>query len=173
MAWTDLFTAFTNGSTDPGGGRDAGKLYAYDAKLISQAINTIVGGAAAAYVATQETYSTTTYGDLTTTTDSVTVTIGSSGKALVLLYADMVSNADGRCGWMGVALSGANTVAADDAMAIMVVTRAASATLSASYGAPFLMTGLTPGSTTFKAKYRANVGSTQFRYRRIAVIPFP
>lgn len=134
------------------------------------AINAIVGGTVGAIVATGESTASTSYTDLTTTTDSVTVTIGSSGKALVLM--SVAISGSGGAGWMAYALSGANTVAATDAKGISFWQPASH---SEGRSGIFLETGLSPGETVFKAKYRAtNASYTQtFTNRRIAVIPFP
>lgn len=130
-----------------------------------------VNGIATAYVATQESTTSTSYVDLTTTTDTVTVTVGPSGMALVLLYAALYNDTAGGRTFMGFAVSGANTVAVADAQSINVAI-ASSCADAGSFGAPFLLTGLTAGSTTFKAKYRVTSGTGKATHRRISVIPF-
>lgn len=139
---------------------------------IKAALLHIVGGATTASVATQENTSSTSYVDLATTTDTVTATIGASGKALVFLSAD-INNSSSAAGYMSFAMSGANTAAASDAMAIMARAFVSSGNFTNTVGVPLLLTGLSAGSTVFKAKYRASSGTAQFQYRRIAVIPFP
>ena len=134
------------------------------------ALNTLVNGAATATVATSETTVSTTYADLATTTDSVTVTIGNSGMALVLLQANGTSTAS-NYSYTGFAISGATTRAADDAVALQYSVW--SSGIQTQAGAPFLVTGLTAGSTTFKMKYRVAGGTGTFLNRRISVIPFP
>lgn len=134
------------------------------------ALNAIVNGAASVVVATGEATTSATYTDLTTTTDTVTVTIGNSGMALVLLYCSVL-NAGGYS-YMSYAVSGATTSAAADTKAWQY--GAAIASIGASFGATFLETGLAAGSTTFKLKYRTTSSSNNtFSNRRIAVIPFP
>jgi hypothetical protein len=61
---------------------------------------------------------------------------------------------------MGFAISGASTVAASDARAIMYQNVFTGGSPQAQYGSPYLVTGLTAGSTTFKLKYRAAGGGT-------------
>ncbi|BCP02509.1 hypothetical protein [Mycobacterium intracellulare] len=138
----------------------------------ASAISAIVSGTKKAVVATSESTSSTTFTDLTTTTDSVTVTIGSSGIALVFIAATM-SNSAVQSSDMGFALSGANTAAASTAQELSFVS--AGANYAGSYGTWFLLTGLSAGSTTFKAKYKTGAagGTATFSNRRIAVIPFP
>lgn len=129
-----------------------------------------VNGAATALVATSETTTSTSYTDLTTTTDTVTVTIGASGMALVLIYANM--SCGGYNQLMSYAISGATTRAADDAHSILFCNQYQAS--PAAFGATFLETGLTAGSTTFKLKYKSSngAGTQTFSNRRIAVIPF-
>lgn len=139
---------------------------------LKAALVSTVNGATQAIVVTSESTTSNTYTDLTTTTDSVTVTISNSGMALVILYAYMtcVAPNDYQCR-MSYAISGATTKAADDAR--FVSHSGQYSTNSAAYGATFLETGLTAGSTTFKAKYRSSTTtSATFANRRIAVIPF-
>lgn len=137
---------------------------------LKAAVNTLVNGIGSAVVATGEATTSATYTDLTTTTDTVTVTIGNSGMALVLLHCTVL--AAGGWSYMSYAVSGANTSAAADAKAWSYA--AAVASIGGSFGATFFETGLTAGSTTFKLKYRtSSSNSNTFSNRRIAVIPFP
>ena len=121
--------------------------------------------AQATTVTTSESTASTSYTDLTTTTDSVTAAIGSSGKALVIIRAKIDNQADWGA-YVGYALSGANTVAATDAKCIRYWYKG---TLSA----VFFEENLTAGFTTFKLKYKATSGTATFADRRIIVIPFP
>ena len=127
-------------------------------------------GPSTALVATSESTSSTTYTDLTTTTDQVTVNIGASGIALVFISAELQNTGtQGARTFMGFAASGANTIAAADNQAISYQTASGGGTSDA--GAPFLLAGLSPGATTFKAKYRTTAGTSSWSNRRIAVIP--
>lgn len=123
-------------------------------------------GGATATVATSETTTSTSYTDLATVTDTVTVTIGANGAALIVVSCEF-SNSGANTTWMSWAASGANTIAASDAVAF---TQGASA---ARFGGSRVAyrTGLTPGSTTFKAKYRVSGGTGTFLNRNILVIP--
>jgi hypothetical protein len=99
----------------------------------------------------------------------VTVTVGANGLALVAIsYNGGNSGADGTT-VMGFALSGANTLAAADNYSVS--TRLTTATANMSVSGTFLMTGLTPGSTTFAAKYRVGAATGTFTFRRISVVP--
>lgn len=125
-----------------------------------------------AVVATGETTTSTTYADLTTTTDTATATTGS--QAIVSIYADIKNNTANAFSFASFAISGATTVAASDTTSIMLQVFGANAEGRA--GATFTVTGLTPGSNTFKMKYRVQTGglgagTATFADRRISVTP--
>jgi hypothetical protein len=164
-----------------------GALYRYGAlslvdfntgPLFDQGINSwsfgdqlfLPGAPAAAFVSTSETTTSTTYANLTTTTDTVTATIGSSGMALVQVSSDLQNNTQASRSYMGFAVSGATTVAAVDSYAIGVGIPAAVSDMG-QFSGSFLVTGLNPGSNTFKAKYRVSATTGTFKDRRISVIP--
>lgn len=121
-----------------------------------------------AYVAAAEGINSGTYADLTTTTDSATITVGPSGIVLVMLYTKISVSANGAQGYMSFQASGANTITADDINAIMA--RWSGASIAAWIGATIPLTGLTAGSTTFKAKYKSAGGTATFTDRRIGVL---
>lgn len=113
-----------------------------------------------AVVATAESKSGSTYGDLTTVGPSVTVTVGASGIALVLFSAKVSISGD-------FAYFGARVDSTDptDAQAARLL---GSATIS---GFVWL-TGLSAASHTLKLVYRTVGGNTgQFSDREIVVIP--
>jgi hypothetical protein len=122
-----------------------------------------------------------TYGDLTGSSvgPSVTATIGSSGRALVLWSAEI-----GQTGLtheinphVGVAVTGATTRAADAEAALNVEFRDATGGQTSEFQAWFqmgtfhLFEGLNPGATTFTLKYRHDgmATSVTFSAREIAV----
>jgi hypothetical protein len=120
-------------------------------------------------IATLESTSSTSYVALTTVTDKVTVTIGANGLALVAIYCGRYNNTNTGQALMTFAMSGANTAAASDTYCIGEVN---TGSFQYNNGGTILLTGLTPGSTTFKLKYRANTaGTAYFLNRRIAVVP--
>lgn len=134
---------------------------------LKAAILSVAGAPSEAFVATSENTALASYTDLATVTDTVTVTVGASGVARVSIFAQSTSSTStGQC-VMGFAVSGANTLAAADARS--VVGTPGSSTRPQAFGYEFLLTGLTPGSTTFKAKYKAVSGVATFFNRRIRV----
>jgi hypothetical protein len=131
--------------------------------------NQLATGAQAAIVLTSESSSSTSYVDLTTTTDTITVTIGTNGLALVSIYASMSNNLSNDASYVGFIMSGSNTASATDSLALVFQAYGNNAT--GEYGATFLLTALSPGSTTFKMKYRVSAGQGTWANRRIAVVP--
>jgi hypothetical protein len=122
-------------------------------------------------VATAETITSTTYGDMTTVGPAVTVTIGSSGMALVTVgVIKMFNNTSGSETYMSFAASGANTIAASDTKAIMVAASSGSLP-QIGVSKTVLLTGLSPGSTTFTAKYRVSANTGGGQNRDIMVMP--
>jgi hypothetical protein len=127
--------------------------------------------AQSAKVATSQTTSSSSYTDLATAGPAVTVVVPASGNVLVGIGAEMTNGTSG-LSLMSVALSGANTVSAPASNYILI------------YGAPItsgggemgkmsVLTGLTPGSTTFTAKYKSTAGTGTFINREVIVIPLP
>lgn len=117
----------------------------------------------AAVIASQTTTS-TSYTDLATSGPAVTVTVGSSGKALISLSAEHF-NSVGDATFMDVTLSGANTRAASDSTALFLRSTAAIRAASS-----FMLSGLSAGSTTFTAKYKVTSGTGTFLARNISVV---
>lgn len=159
---------------------DSSTIYAADWNNASSMANAIKAALAtwgfnikSTFVSTSESTTSTTYTDLTTTTDSVYVPIGSSGKAIVIINAMLsTTSAGGVMPYVTYEMSGANSSAASDTRAI-VVTERQGALSNAQRGAIFVETGLTAGFTTFKLKYRTNSSTSTFANRRITVIPLP
>jgi hypothetical protein len=121
-------------------------------------------------VTPNESTSSTTYTDLATTSDEVAVNIGSSGMALVTVRAQITPGGSwGGC--MSYAMSGANTASAVDSKALILQDETNSSSIRA-FSATIVETGLSPGLTVFKAKYRSlNSGvSCAFSDRRVGVV---
>ena len=116
----------------------------------------------AATVATNETTTATTYGDLTTPGPAVTVTSGVS--AIVMLYAAIANSGTGSS-LASVAVSGASTVAAADGVSVGGTTSSLRCT------AVSVLTGLNPGLNTFTMKYRVTNNTGTFIDRKITVLP--
>jgi hypothetical protein len=121
-----------------------------------------------ATVATDQTTTSTSYVDLATAGPAVTVTTGT--KALVSIKASMANGATATGQLMGVAVSGATTLAASDTYAAGY--KYIGAVNNQPIGAAtFLIEGLTAGSNTFTAKYRSATGDTvYFKERMISVV---
>lgn len=119
-----------------------------------------------AVVTTSEGTTSTTYADLTTSGPAVTVTTGV--RALVMVRCQMTNAGAFEC-YMGHAVSGATTVAADDNYAYRFQGTENNAGFAAT-----LHTTLTAGSNTFTAKYKSGSGANTatFNDRRITVFPF-
>jgi len=135
-----------------------------DASVSASKLNT---GAQTAYVPTSETTTSTSFVDLTTITDSVTVNVGANGLLLVALYAQFSNSGTGAT-YVSFVLSGANTQAAADAYSILT-----SGTANAQFNisSVFLLNALSVGSTVVKMKYKVQSGTGTFTNRRISVIP--
>jgi hypothetical protein len=108
----------------------------------------------------------TSYGAPSGTAAAVTVQIGSSGMAQVFNTAQIHTTAGGDFGYASWAVSGASTVAAVDAWAVMV-----DGTAPGQAGTPWLATGLTPGANTFTQEYRTTAGTATFSNCDLTVIP--
>lgn len=124
-------------------------------------------------VATSQGTSSTSYTDLATTGPSVTLDVPPSGEVVVDISAwlSTATNLNVR-GYMGFVLSGANTLAASDANGACgwgVSTGGVVGTI----GRRIHLTGLNPGTTTFKAVYKASAATATFYDRKIIVDPKP
>lgn len=121
-------------------------------------------GADRSYVDTSETTTSTSYTDLATT-QSFSVTVGANGLLLVGLAAQL-SNSGANATVMSFALSGGNTLAADDDNSTFDQTAAGKRV-----GVTKLLTGLTPGATTITAKFKVTAGTGTFERREIWALP--
>ena len=104
-----------------------------------------------------------------TTPQAVTVTVPSSGTVLVSL-SFIARNTGGGQILGGVELSGANTVTLGSAGNSQNEVLGYSSVYT-SWGFTRLMTGLTPGSTTFTAKYLTTASTANYHKRKLIVIP--
>jgi hypothetical protein len=89
---------------------------------------------------------------------------------LIGVTAGIETSTGGGSGYMSFAMTGANNVPppTDNSTALNLIGndfQKASAT--------FVLSGLTPGSTTFTAEYRTNGGTATIQNRSIWVIPIP
>lgn len=131
--------------------------------------NKLANGSTRSVVLTSETTTSTSYTDLATVTDTVTVTIGNNGRAMVYVYSFISNSVSGANSFVTFAVSGATTSVAADNRALQFQTYTTNA--QGSYSLAFLVTGLSTGSTTFKMKYRVDSGTGTFKNRQISVTP--
>lgn len=113
----------------------------------------------------------TTFTGLATAGPAVTVTIGSTGKALVTLYAYQYSNESGGTGLAGFSITGATTRAAEDKGALSFVS--VSSLQGIRHGCVNPISSLNAGSTTFTTVYRSTSGTNtaSFGDRLLSVTP--
>lgn len=116
---------------------------------------------ARSFVAANESTSSTSYTDLTTA-QSVTLTTGT--KVLVLWTASSNPDVGGAQARQSIAVSGASTIAAADAIAAL------NTTTSAFKFANMTFLTVTAGSNTFTVKYKTSTGSIFANNRELLVI---
>lgn len=119
------------------------------------------------YVGTSETTAATSFGDLTT--DGPSSTVAASNRSIWLVQCSMSNATVNAVTYMGVDLSGATTVSASTAACLRNTSSTANAAVQASYAA---FSSLSPGSTTFTAKYAVTAGTGTFAFRRVIVFPY-
>lgn len=121
--------------------------------------------AGAATVSTEESTTSLSYTDLATSGPSVTLTTG----ATVLIWMSCYSykTTAGNTGFLSVDVSGATTIAAADVNSAFAAEHTGSFGLSV---ARVLTLVVTPGSNTFKLRYRVDGGTFFFGNRSIAVL---
>ena len=122
---------------------------------------------AVATVATYEQTSSTSFTDLTTAGPAVTLTTGT--KALLIITSRIYAQDSGGYAYVGVAVSGATTIAA--AQTYCIEARQAQVNDILQISAVYFLTGLTAGTNTFTLKYK-QVSATNgyFSNRSVAVI---
>lgn len=120
-----------------------------------------------ANVNTTETTASTSFTNLATSGPAVTLTTGTT--VIVILGAGLFNSTGGQNSQMGVAVSGASTVAAASNEALVYESSAANDLAQVSYA--FQLSGLTAGSNTFTAQYQVGGGTGSFLRRRIIVLP--
>lgn len=163
---TPTITSFTNAQHNHANAAGGGQLSGTTALTNGTVtVDKFATGATSAVVVTSETTASTSFVDLATTSDSVTVTIGSNGVAIVIITSEL-TNSGANSTRVSFAVSGATTLAASDSRAI--INQGAN---DNSFSWSYVATGLTPGSTTFKMKYRVSGGTGTFLNRYISVVP--
>jgi hypothetical protein len=119
-------------------------------------------------ISTFESTTSTSYVNLATTGPTVTVTHGAF--VLVMWSTQLQSSVGSNASFMSYAVSGSNTIAASDN--ISITQTVASLTQPWRVGNMNIHTTLTPGTSTFTAKYRVESGTADYSDRFLAVIPF-
>lgn len=109
------------------------------------------------------------YVDCATVGPTVTVVVGSSGRLKVTISANMAESDNNDGGRMSVALSGANTSAADDSRSLAFFPKVTDT--YACYSRVLVYTGLTPGSTVITAKYKDSGGDNTWSQRELLAEP--
>lgn len=122
-----------------------------------------------ASVATEETHSSASFGDLATSGPAVTLDTGTS--ALVTISCTAKHSGLGVLIRMGWAVSGATTLAASDTYAAAVTSPVAGYYFQMSR--TVLYSSLTAGSNTFTAKYYGGSATASFLRRDITVVAIP
>ena len=121
-----------------------------------------LGGTTGANVLTAESTTSTTFTDLATVGPTVTVTTQTTAIVIVAAFIQPT----GAFGAMSFAVSGASTIAASNNNALSVQTGIQTAYVA-------FLSGLTPGSNIFTAKYNQSGTTSTFSNRTIAVIVQP
>jgi len=125
-------------------------------------------------LATSQTTTSTAYVDLATPGPAVTVIVPPSGEVKVDLSVWANHSAAGQNLYASVALSGANTLVANDSNAVQMRQMAISpGNLMGTLSKPLHMSGLNPGTTTFTMKYRTTAATATFADRHLIVDPKP
>jgi hypothetical protein len=120
--------------------------------------------AVSTFISTSEQTATTFYTDLSTVGPQVSVTTGT--VALVFIDTEYFGLDPGDIAHMSVAVSGASFIPALDNYSLRVGDDA----VAYQKGMSFTIGGLTPGTNTFTAKYRAERGTAVFAFRRLTVL---
>lgn len=132
------------------------------------------GDAQFAAVETDEFTTSTSPTDLATVGPAVTVTVPASGRVKVELSVVTYNTVANAYVYAGVALSGANTVGALTPNSRSIIAMSATANQRMMGSRSFIISGLTPGSTTFTMKYAVDVGTAgngHFSGRALLVTP--
>jgi len=126
-----------------------------------------LSGSAHATLAGSDITTDASYTDLGAIGPAVTVAVASSGNVIVTLTAFM-SNGASSGGYMSFQV---DATGATDATSLHFDNTTANYSFQGS--ASYVVSGLTPGSHTFTAKYRSGAGTETFANRSIIVIPLP
>lgn len=178
MAWTTPMTAVHNQQwtaalwnthvrdnlleTMPGKATTAGRWF------ISTGVNAIVERRIeSAVVATSQSTTSTSYTNLTTSGPAVS-TVATGTRALVFFSASIDMTTASSQGFISYAVSGATTIASNDARSALSDGMPGSGNANA-YGGCHMVTNLNSGNNTFTMQYRSSSGTVTFSDREIVV----
>jgi hypothetical protein len=119
------------------------------------------------FVATTQTTTSTTYGNLTT---AQTVTLTTGTKVLVILSAAVKNSAQDGWGFVSVAVSGATTRSSSDEDGKFVSGTGNIASYTPTVETTHVYLTCNAGSNTFTMQFKSDGGTTTFANRRITVI---
>lgn len=185
MAWTTLPTyvdgnvltaaqlnaiAANINATSPAFATATGRIFvSTGANAVAQRVPTVVR-----VVGGPQTTASASFTDLVTVGPSVP-TLATGTNAIFAVSAFILNTTAGQGGYMGVAVSGATTIAADVTRALRIMSGAASELSKQSYIGMFSSvagTTLVAGNNTFKAMYSVVAsGTASFDERELLVLP--
>ncbi|SRR6266851_2229864 len=122
--------------------------------------------AVTAPISTSETTTSTSYTDLATLGPTVSLLTGTA--AVVMVQCSITGNTVAAGNFASVAVTGASTQAATDLGSVSHQVASGSLVQAS---AVFLISGLTPGTNTFRMKYRVSSGTGTFANRILTVWP--
>jgi len=147
---------------------EAGKASTTGRLIVTTAANAVVErDVVTSVISAAETTSNGGYEDLDTVGPAVTITTGAKGLIYVSFYTQ--NNVGGGRGWMSHEIEGASFATASDQWAAVLTSHG----INEIYGASQITMWhtLTPGSSTFRAKYRTSTsGTSTFTNRRVTVM---
>lgn len=124
-------------------------------------------GAQTADVTTSETTTSTSFTDLATSGPAVTITVGISGMALIIVSASIFNSNAGNNTFMSYSIDGDTATTARGAVIGAISSTAGTQRMTRAN----VETGLSPGSHTFTSKYLTAANTGTFAARRIIAIP--
>jgi len=127
-------------------------------------------GVNSATVYTNQTTTSLTPTDLSTVGPSVTMTTGTTVVVFITAFCTNNAAGFGNAALMSIQVSGATTIAAP-AGTNSLLYEAASSSDGVEFTTATYITGLTPGSNTFTAKYSVTAGTGSWSSRTIIVMP--
>jgi hypothetical protein len=136
----------------------------------STAANTLIGRAPSFNLYNGGGTDTTNSTAYTGLTGGAAVTSTTGVNCLVYHAASLGNDTSGSRSWCSFAVSGASTIAVDDARGAAVDASAANRVTKC--GITYLQTGLTSGSNTFTQNFRVTSGIGSFVVRSIGTVPF-